>query len=59
MKSSTQDQVEGKLHAAKGQVKETVGELIKDPYLEAEGIVEKKEGKVQEKVGQIKKVMDK
>ena len=59
MKSSTQDQVEGKLHAVKGQVKETVGELIKDPYLEAEGIVEKKEGKVQEKVGQIKKVMEK
>jgi uncharacterized protein YjbJ (UPF0337 family) len=57
MKSSTQDQVEGKLHAAKGQVKETVGELINDPYLE--GKVEKKEGKVQEKVGQIKKVMEK
>jgi uncharacterized protein YjbJ (UPF0337 family) len=59
MKSSTQDQVEGKLHAAKGQVKENVGELINDPYLEVEGKVEKKEGKVQEKVGQIKKVMEK
>ena len=59
MKSSTQDQVGGKLHAAKGQVKETVGELINDPYLEVEGNVEKKEGKVQEKVGQIKKVMEK
>jgi uncharacterized protein YjbJ (UPF0337 family) len=59
MKSSTRDQVEGKLHGAKGQVKETVGELINDPYLEAEGNVEKKEGKVQEKVGQIKKVMGK
>ena len=51
--------MEGKLHAAKGQVKETVGELINDPYLEVEGNVEKKEGKVQEKVGQIKKVMEK
>jgi uncharacterized protein YjbJ (UPF0337 family) len=59
MKSSTQDQVEGKLHAAKGQVKETVGEVINNPNLEVEGNVEKKEGKVQEKVGQIKKVMEK
>jgi uncharacterized protein YjbJ (UPF0337 family) len=59
MKSSTQDQGEGKLHEAKGQVKETVGELINDPYLQVEGNIEKKEGKVQEKVGQIKKVMEK
>jgi uncharacterized protein YjbJ (UPF0337 family) len=59
MKSGARDQVEGKLHAVKGQVKETVGELINDPYLEVEGKVEKKEGKVQEKVGQIKKVMEK
>ena len=59
MKSSTWDQVEGNIHEAKGQVKETVGELINDPYIEVEGNVEKKEGKVQEKVGQIKKVMGK
>jgi uncharacterized protein YjbJ (UPF0337 family) len=59
MKSGTQDQVEGKLHAAKGQVKETIGELINKPNLEAEGIIEKAEGKAQEKVGQIKKVMEK
>jgi uncharacterized protein YjbJ (UPF0337 family) len=59
MKSSTRDQVESKLHAAKGQVKETVGELINNPNLEAEGIIEKAEGKAQEKVGQIKKVMGK
>ena len=57
MKTSTMDQVEGKLHEAKGQVKQTVGELINDPYLEVEGNVEKKEGKVQEKVGQINKVV--
>ena len=59
MKTSTMDQVEGKLHEAKGQVKQTVGELINDPYLEVEGNVEKKEGKVQEKVGQINKVVGK
>jgi uncharacterized protein YjbJ (UPF0337 family) len=59
MKSGTRDQVEGKLHEAKGHVKETVGELINDPYLEVEGNIEKKEGKVQDKVGQIKKVVEK
>ena len=59
MKTSTRDQVEGKLHEAKGKVKETIGELINDTDLEVEGNVEKKEGKVQEKVGQIKKVLGK
>ena len=49
MQSESRDQVEGKLHEAKGQVKETVGELINDPYLEVEGKAEKKEGKVQER----------
>ena len=43
MKTSTRDQVEGKLHEVKGQVKETVGELINDPYLEVEGNAETKE----------------
>ena len=47
MKSGTQDQVEGKLHGAKGQVKETVGKITNNPNLEAEGIVEKAEGKAQ------------
>ncbi|HWR25453.1 MAG TPA: CsbD family protein [Methanosarcina sp.] len=59
MKTSTRDQAEGKLHKVKGEIKETVGELINDPYLEAEGKVEKTEGKAQEKAGQIKKVMGK
>jgi uncharacterized protein YjbJ (UPF0337 family) len=59
MKTSTEDQVEGKLHKAKGEIKETVGELINDPYLEAEGNIEKKAGEAQEKVGQIRKVLGK
>lgn len=59
MKSSTDDKVEGKYHKAKGEVKETVGELTGDRDLESEGEAEKAEGKVQEKVGQIKKVFDK
>ena len=59
MKTSTEDQVEGKVHKAKGGIKETVGELSNNPDLEAEGISEKTEGKAQEKVGQIKKVLGK
>lgn len=59
MKSSTRDQAEGMLHEAKGKIKEAVGELINDPYLEDEGNVEKREGEVQEKAGQIKKVFGK
>jgi uncharacterized protein YjbJ (UPF0337 family) len=59
MKTSTEDQVEGKFHKAKGEIKETLGELSNNPDLEAEGIIEKTEGKAQEKVGQIKKVLGK
>ncbi|RJP79602.1 MAG: CsbD family protein [Desulfobacteraceae bacterium] len=58
MKSSTRDNVEGKLHQAKGKIKESVGKLFKNRDLEAEGTVENLDGKVQEKVGQLKKVVD-
>jgi len=59
MKSSTQDQAEGKIHKVKGEIKEIAGKLSKNPDLETEGKEEKIEGKVQEKVGQIKKVFGK
>ncbi|HZK88154.1 MAG TPA: CsbD family protein [Anaerovoracaceae bacterium] len=59
MKTSTEDQVEGKFHKTKGGIKETLGELSNNPDLEAESIIEKTEGKAQEKVGQIKKVFGK
>jgi uncharacterized protein YjbJ (UPF0337 family) len=41
----------------KGAVKETVGILSSNPDLEAEGKVEKVAGKVQNKIGQVKKVL--
>jgi uncharacterized protein YjbJ (UPF0337 family) len=56
MKSSNQDRAEGKLHEVKGYVKEVAGKVSDNPKLEAEGTGEKIAGKVQEKVGQIKKV---
>jgi uncharacterized protein YjbJ (UPF0337 family) len=59
MKESIKDQVEGKLHEAKGKVKEKAGQLTNNPDLEAEGTAEKVGGKVQNKVGQIEKVFEK
>ena len=57
MKSSVKDKVEGAFHEAKGKVKEVSGEITDNPKLETEGSNEKITGKVQEKVGQIKKVL--
>jgi uncharacterized protein YjbJ (UPF0337 family) len=59
MKSSTRDNVEGKMHQVKGKLKEAAGIIIGNDDLEAEGKGEKIEGQVQEKLGQIKKVLDK
>jgi len=53
MKPSTRNQAKGELHAIKGKAKEAVGRLTNDPDLEAEGTVEKTQGKVQKKLGQI------
>lgn len=59
MKSGTQDQAEGKFHKIKGILREIAGQLRDNPTLEAEGTDEKIAGKVQEKIGQIKKVLGK
>jgi uncharacterized protein YjbJ (UPF0337 family) len=59
MKSSTKDQAEGKLHQLKGSIKETVGKLSDNPKLEGEGTGERIAGKVQEKIGQVEKVLEK
>ena len=55
MKSSTQDQAEGTFHQMKGRLKEIAGELSNNPRLEAAGAYEKMTGKVQERIGQVKK----
>jgi uncharacterized protein YjbJ (UPF0337 family) len=59
MKSGTRDEAEGKWHQIKGKIKEVAGELNDDPKLEAEGTNEKIAGNVQEKIGQVKKVVGK
>jgi uncharacterized protein YjbJ (UPF0337 family) len=59
MKESTKDELQGKLHEAKGKIKEAAGHVTNNPNLEDEGTDEKVAGKVQNKVGQIKKVFEK
>ena len=59
MKSSTRDQAEATFHQMKGKLKEVAGKLSDNPKLEAEGIGEKIAGEVQEKIGQVKKVLGK
>jgi len=59
MKSSTQDEAEGKWHKVKGKIKEIAGKASLNPDLEAEGKKENRIGKVQEKIGQVEKVVGK
>jgi uncharacterized protein YjbJ (UPF0337 family) len=59
MKDSTKDKAEGAVHELKGAVKEKVGHATKNPNLEKEGIDEKVGGKIQKKVGDVEKVLEK
>jgi uncharacterized protein YjbJ (UPF0337 family) len=59
MNNSTKDKVQGTTHEVKGAIKEKTGQLINDPDLEAEGTGEKVAGKIQNKVGDVKKVFEK
>ena len=55
MKLSTQDRAQGKIHEAKGAIRQTVGKLANDPKLEADGQAEKTAGKIQNLVGKVEK----
>ena len=59
MKSSTQDNAEGKWHKVKGKIKELAGKVVGNRDLETEGKAENFDGDVQEKIGEIKKVVGK
>ena len=58
MKPSTTDNVKGKMHQLKGKVKEVAGKITNNPVLEAEGKEEVLAGKVQGKIGEIKKIVE-
>jgi uncharacterized protein YjbJ (UPF0337 family) len=59
MKDSTKDKIEGAAHQLKGAAKEKLGNLTNDDKLQDEGAGEKLGGKIQKKIGQIEKVIEK
>lgn len=59
MKSSTTEKVEGAASQIKGAVKEKIGQITNKPLLQAEGNDEKNGGKIQRKIGDVKKVFGK
>jgi uncharacterized protein YjbJ (UPF0337 family) len=59
MKDSTKDTAQGTFHEVKGAIKSRVGELTNDPDLEADGIVENITGKIQKKIAQVEKFIEK
>jgi uncharacterized protein YjbJ (UPF0337 family) len=58
MKSSTRDRAKGRAEEAKGKIKEKAGRAIGNPNLADRGTAEKIGGKVQRKVGEVKRVFE-
>jgi uncharacterized protein YjbJ (UPF0337 family) len=56
MRSSTKDRVKGRVQEAKGKLKEKAGRAARDPDLQDRVNAERVGGKVQRKVGEVKKV---
>ena len=59
MSSSTQDKIKGRAKEVAGKVKEETGKAIGNPDLRDRGTAEKIDGKVERKVGDVKKVFGK
>jgi len=59
MKSSLKNKIEGSAHEVKGKTKEIAGRVTNNPDLEERGRTEKVAGKVERKVGDVKKVFGK
>ncbi len=59
MKESTKDKISGAINETTGKIKEKIGEKTNDPDLQDQGTGEKIKGKVQDKIGDIKKVFEK
>jgi len=57
LKSGTRDEAEGKWHQIRWEIREITGKFGMDPGLESEGKDEGRSGKVQEKIGEIEKVV--
>ena len=59
MKASTENEIAGTVNEGKRKLKEKVGQITNDPDLEVEGLGEKIAGKVQKKIGQVEKAIEK
>ncbi len=59
MKSSSTDKTQGIVKQATGKIKEKTGQATNDPEMADKGTAEKAGGKVQKKIGDIKKVFNK
>jgi uncharacterized protein YjbJ (UPF0337 family) len=59
MKDSTKDKIKGTAHELKGAIKEKIGHATNSRELEAEGTAEKVGGKVQKKVADVEKLIEK
>jgi uncharacterized protein YjbJ (UPF0337 family) len=59
MKSSTKDKMKGSVKEARGAIKEKAGQASGNPNLRDRGTAEKVSGKIQKKVGDVKKVFGK
>ena len=59
MKSSIRDKAEGTASQIKGAIKEKIGKATNKPHMQAEGNDEKNGGKIQKKIGDVKKVFGK
>jgi uncharacterized protein YjbJ (UPF0337 family) len=58
MKSSTRDKIKGAFKEAKGNAKEKTGKATGNPDLRDRGTAEKAGGKVQRKIGDVKKLFE-
>jgi uncharacterized protein YjbJ (UPF0337 family) len=56
MKSSTQDHMEGTAKSIAGNVKQATGKVLGNPRLQTEGKADQVEGRIQKKIGDVKKV---
>ena len=59
MNSSTEDKVKGRAKEVAGKVKEETGKAVGNPELPDRGTTEKIAGKVERKVGDVKRVFGK
>jgi uncharacterized protein YjbJ (UPF0337 family) len=59
MKRSTKDKARGTFHEVKGAIKAGAGRLTGNRALQAKGVAEKTAGKIQKKLGQVEKAIEK